>query len=48
MDMKHETNHFKKKKNNIKIIFLHTYTTPLLLSAAVLAPALTFFDCNDN
>lgn len=47
MDMKHETNHFKKKKTIKKLFFLHKYT-PLLLSAVVLAPALTFFDYNDN
>ena len=38
----------RRKKTISKFFFLHTYTTPLLLSAAVLAPALTFFDCNDN
>ena len=47
MDIKHEPNDLKKKKTLLKLVF-YTHTTPLLLTAAVLAPASPFFDYNDN
>ena len=42
MDMKHKTNHLKKKKTLLKLV-PYTHTTPFLLPAAVLVAAPTFF-----
>ena len=48
IDMKHESNHFKKKKALLKSVF-YTHTISLLLPAAVLHQCQRpFFNYNDN
>ena len=46
--MKHKSNHFKKKKTLLKLVF-YTHTISLLLQAAVLHQRQRpFFNYNDN